>query len=112
VWGEALSAACGNEVVAVAPSPNGIRVTAFDDGAGEPPIDVDVDPSGTTRSEALAAIAPSDEAASELRRGVPAQNAIELAAEVLRLFDAGEDRRIAEPTMLSFHAPQEDEEQA
>ncbi len=109
-WGAALSAACGNEVVAIAPTANGIRVTAFDDGEEDEAIDVDLDPSGTTRSEALAAIAPSDEAAGELRKGVRALNAIELAAHVLRLFDAGEDRRVGEPTMLSFHDPRDDEE--
>ena len=108
MWGEALSSACGNEVIAIAPTASGIRVTTFDDGEGDEPINVDVEPSGTTRSEALAAIAPTDEAADELRRGVPALNAIELAAEVLRLLDAGEDRRVAEPIVLSFHDPREE----
>lgn len=110
-WAAALSSACGNEVVAIAPTASGIRVTTFDDGEEDDTIDVDVDPSGTTRSEALAAIAPSDEAADELRQGVPAVNAVELAAQVLRLFDAGEDRLAAEPTVLSFNDPRQDDEE-
>jgi hypothetical protein len=109
MWGEALSSACGNEVVAIAPTGDGIRVMAFDDGEEDHAIDVHLDPSGTTRSEALAEIAPSDEAADELRKGVPALNAIELAAQVLRLFDAGEDRHVGEPATLSFHDPRADE---
>lgn len=109
-WGEALSAACGNEVIAIAPTASGIRVTTFDDGERDETIDVDVDPSGTTRSEALAELAPSDESADELRKGVPALNAIELAAQVLRLLDAGEHRRASEPLVLSFHDPREDED--
>jgi hypothetical protein len=107
-WGEALSAACGNEVIAIAPTASGIRVTTFDDGERDETIDVDVEASGTTRSEALAGIAPSDEAADELRKGVPALNAIELATQVVRLLDAGEDRRSSEPLVLSFHDPRED----
>ncbi|HEY8072547.1 MAG TPA: hypothetical protein VIF62_00510 [Labilithrix sp.] len=109
-WGAALSAACGNEVVAIEPAPNGIRVTTFDDGEEDEAIDVDVDPSGTTRSEALADIAPSDEAADELRRGVPAQNAIDLAMHVLRLMGAGEELRAGEPVMLAFQDPRADED--
>ncbi len=106
-WGAALSSACGNEVVAIEPAPNGIRVTTFDDGEEDEAIDVDVDPSGKTRSDALAEIAPSEEAAEELRRGVPATNAVELALEVVRLLDAGDERRTGEPTMLAFHDPRE-----
>jgi hypothetical protein len=108
VWAEALSAACGNEVIAIAPAPDGIRVTMFDDGERDAAIDVDLDPSGTTRSGALADVAPSDDAADELRRGVPAINAVELAAHVLRLFDAGEERRLGEPTTLCFEDPRGD----
>jgi hypothetical protein len=110
-WGTALSSACGNEVVAIAPSPNGIRVITFDDGEEDEAIDVDLDPSGTTRSSTLADIAPSEEAAAELAKGVRALNAIELATQVLRLFEAGEDRQVGEPTTLSFHDPRHDEDE-
>jgi hypothetical protein len=108
-WGKQLSAACGNEVVAIAPSPNGIRVAIFDDGELDEAIDVDVDPSGKTRSEALAELAPSEEAGAELRAGVPALNAVELAEHVLRLFGAGEEDHGGEPVILSFSGPDDDE---
>lgn len=110
LWGKALSGACGNEIVAVEPAPNGIRVAVFDDGDLDESIPVDVDPSGTTRSPELAELVPSDEAAEELRAGVPALNAVELAAQVLRLFDAGEDDLTDEPTTLSFHDPNANDE--
>lgn len=110
-WGQALSAACGNEVLAIAPTPNGLRVSMFEDGDEDEAIDVDLDPSGTTRSKALAEIAPSDEAAAELENGVAALNAIELAGHVLRLFEAGAERHVGEPTMLSFHDPSADDDE-
>lgn len=109
-WGKALSAACGNEVLSIAPAPNGIRVAIFDDGDLDEAIDVDVDPSGKTKSEALAELLPSEEAAAELRAGVPALNAIELAAHVLRLFDAGEAHQTGEPVTLSFSGPDDEED--
>jgi hypothetical protein len=109
LWGATLSGACSNEIIAVEPSPNGIRVAVFDDGELDESIAVDVDPSGTTRSEELADIVPSDEAAEELREGIAALNAVELATQVLRLFDAGEEAFAGEPRTLSFHDPNDDD---
>jgi hypothetical protein len=108
-WGEALSDACGNEIVAIAPTASGIRVLLFDDGERGAEVDVDLDPSGTTRCPALAEIAPSDEAAEAIDAGLEAINAVELALHVVRLFDAGEDRRIGEPHIIAFDDPDEDD---
>ncbi|MBL8607822.1 MAG: hypothetical protein JNL38_10895 [Myxococcales bacterium] len=108
--GVAVSAACGNSVVAIEPTANGIRVATFDDGEEEASVDVDLDGSGTTRSPALAEIAPTDEAGEELTRGVAAMNAIELAHQVLRLWGAGEDQRTGAPTMMTFHDPDADDD--
>lgn len=107
--GGAFSAACGNSVVAIEPTANGIRVTTFDEGEEDASVDVDVDGSGTTRSVELADVAPTDEAAAELTRGVPALNAIELAHQVLRLWGAGADQRSGTPTLVTFHDPTEDD---
>ncbi len=112
LWGKALSGACGNEILAIEPAPNGIRVAMFDDGELDESIAVDLDHSGKTRSPELAELAPSDEAAEALRAGVPAINAVELAAQVLRLFDAGEEAFHGEPTTLSFHDPSDDDDDA
>lgn len=110
VWGEALSGACGNEIVAIEPAADGIRVAVFDDGERDASIALDLDPSGAVRSPALAEIAPTDEAAAELCAGVAAVNGVELAAHVLRLFGAGQEALVGEPMTLSFFDPSEADE--
>lgn len=108
--GGAFSAALGNEAIAIEPTANGVRVTTFDDGEEDASVDVDLDGSGVTRSADLAEVAPTDEAAEELERGVPALNAIELAAQILRLWGAGEDRRTGAPVLVTFEDPNADDE--
>lgn len=109
VLGEALSAACGNEVLAIAPTGDGIRVLLFDDGDLDEDIAVNLSHTGKTTSPELAEIAPTEEAEAELRNGLSVVNAIELAERVLALFGASPDRYAAEPTTLSFRAPDDDD---
>jgi hypothetical protein len=104
--GQALSSACGNEVVAITPTGDGIRVLVFDDGELDEDVAVNLSPSGKTSSAALAEIAPTEEAAAELTSGLSVLNAIELAERVLALFGAPPERYRGEPTTLSFRAPE------
>lgn len=108
--GAALSAACGNEVLAIAPTGDGIRVILFDDGDLDEDIRVNVNHSGKTTSPELAEIAPTEEAAEELTNGVAAMNAIELAEHVLRLFGAAPDDYVAGATTVSFRDPSDADE--
>lgn len=108
--GGALSAACGNEVLAIAPTGDGIRVLLFDDGDLDEDIAVNLSHTGKTKSEELAEIAPSDEAAEELRSGLAVVNAVELAERVLALFGAPPDGYTGEPTSLAFRRPGDDDE--
>ncbi len=106
--GEALSSACGNEVIAIAPTGDGIRVLVFDDGDLDDDIAVNLNHSGKTTSPELAEIAP-EEAEAELRSGLAVVNAVELAERVLALFGAAPDRYTGDPTTLSFRAPDDDD---
>ncbi|MBS2011687.1 MAG: hypothetical protein JST00_02140 [Deltaproteobacteria bacterium] len=109
--GRALSAACSNEVLTIAPTGDGIRVALFDDGDLDEDIRVDLAPPGKkTTSAELAEIAPSEEAEEELREGLSVTNAIELAEHVLRLFGAPPDAYTGPPVTLSFRDPSDDDD--
>ena len=108
--GAALSAACGNEVLAIAPTGDGIRVILFDDGDVDEDVHVNLNHSGKTASPQLAEIALTEEAAEELTNGVSAMNAIELAEHVLRVFGASPSDYVGPSTTLSFRNPDDEDD--
>lgn len=109
-WGTKLSAACGNEVIGIAPGSDGISVHVFDDGDVEEVIPILLDPSGVTRAPALAEIVPTEEAAAAWEKGIAALNAVELSEHVLRSFGATPPSFYDHTDVLAFARPGDDDD--
>lgn len=107
-WGAAMSAACETEVLALEVEPEGVRVHVYDGGEPDEVIEMPLDPSGRTRSGALADFTDLEEGHRELAEGIVAGTPTELAMGILRCFGVGAPG--PEAIMLSFVDPLDDEE--
>lgn len=102
-WGQQLSQACEAEVIVIEPAEDGVRVYVCDDGEIEETIDIPLDPSGRTRSEALADITDSEEGAKELEAGIAASAVEQLVPAIMRCL--GVDPSPEGTISLAFHDP-------
>lgn len=107
-WAAALSAACETEVVAIEPAADGLRVWVFDSGEIEEEIELPLDPSGRTRSPALAALTTDDEGRRALERGIAAASVDGLLQGVLGAL--GVRGPGADATMLAFLDPLDEDD--
>lgn len=85
-WGTEISASCEAEVIVLAPAEDGVRVFVFDGGELDEEIEVPIDPSGRTKSPALAELTDEEEGKRALENGIPARDVGELVPALLRAF--------------------------